>query len=72
MYSFHRGSHPNYGCAVQHSAALGTALVMPNLKPIANQRKAPRRRILKSGTIILGKNASPILGPQFIGSRCMS
>ena len=30
---------------------------MSNSKPMTNQRKASRRRILKSGTIILGKKA---------------
>jgi PilZ domain len=54
----HRGSLPDYGCAaVAARSSTNDLRLMPNLKPMANQRKVPRRRILKSGTIILGKKA---------------
>jgi hypothetical protein len=53
----HRGSLPDYGCAVQRECSGGMLWLISNLKPMADQRKVPRRRILKSGTIILGKKA---------------
>ena len=43
---------------------------MSNLKPMANQRKAPRRRILKSGTIILGKKARDALLLRDKSEKC--
>jgi hypothetical protein len=33
------------------------SLICSFARPMTNQRKAPRRRLLKSGTIILGKKA---------------